>query len=182
MKTKKLSFWSLCMMSIMLCMGFVSCSDDDDDIKIENPTVKDAILDIYVETTDDLRDIADFNVYFTDLSGEEIDITDDIAIAKTHSDGDTKDVSALKLPLELNFVMEITMKNNVKDGDYQCGYKVEHIVELLNEDGSNASSAIFNHNHSWKPSSPVSAFPKQTVKSKIIINKDAEGNITVSKD
>ena len=78
--------------------------------------------------------------------------------------------------------MDISMKPNIADDDYQCGYKIKHSVELLKENGSCESSAISESNQTWVPSSPVSNSPKQTIKSKLIIKKDADGALIVTKE
>ena len=162
--------------AILMCANFVSCSNDDDTPETTASDITSVKLNIQIETTNDLQRIADFNVRFTDLLGKDLNFSNNIVFE------DIKAANQLALPLELNFLMDISMKPNIADDDYQCGYKIKHSVELLKENGSCESSAISESNQTWVPSSPVSNSPKQTIKSKLVIKKDADGALIVTKE
>ena len=162
--------------AILLCAHFVSCSDNDNIPETDVSDITSVKLNVQIEATNDLRRIADFNVSFTDLLGKDLAFSNNIVFE------DTKAANQLQLPLELNFLMDISMKPNIANGDYQCGYTIKHSVELLKKDGSCESSALSESNQTWVPSSPVSNSPKKTIKSKLIIKKDADGTLKVSKE
>lgn len=179
---KKFNLFSLLAMSLMLSVGFVSCSDDDDDKAPggDSNQVTDVVLSVEIETTDDLRDVADFNVTFTDLSGSIIDISDDVAIARNHMDGDSKSAKQLSFPLELKLEMEATFKSDVEAKEYACGYEVKHAVELLNEEGETISFKSNPSTHSMTLDLPnPDATKMRTISSKIVIDKDANGKIYI---
>ena len=162
--------------AILMCANLISCSNDDNNPETEISDITSVKLNIQIETTNDLGRIADFNVSFTDLLGKDLNFSNNIVFE------DIKAVNQLQLPLELDFLMDISMKPNIEDGDYQCGYTIKHSVELLKENGSCESSAISESNQTWVPSSPVSNSPKKTIKSKLIIKKDADGTLKVFKE
>lgn len=168
-------------MSLVLSMGFVSCDDDDDDNGpgTEKSEIVDAAIDITISTSADLRKVADITAYYTNLSGEQVDISDDVAIAATHKEGDVKKVKDLQLPMELDFVMEINLKEGVEDGDYKFVYDINHSLKLLDAEGKTKSVGSSTPYREFTPD--LSKFKGQTITSKLILKKDSEGNYVVEK-
>lgn len=166
-------------MSMVLSMGFASCDDDDDNGPGNPEEIVDAAIDVTVATSADLRKIADITVYYTNLSGEQIDISDDVAIAALHKESDVKKVKDLQLPMEFDFVMEIKLKEGVEDGDYNCSYDINHSLKLLDAEGNTKSFGSSTPRRDFTPD--ISVYKGQTITSKLILKKDSEGKLVIEK-
>ena len=180
---KNFIFKSMLMIALIsMPFVFASCGGDDDEPEAPDNKANSAYVDLTVETTDDLRKIADLDVYFTDMSGNKVDISSEVASNKQYKDSDKKAVKDINFPLELNVVMDITLKSNVADGKYSCGYTITQSAGVMDKNGGVLVSGIAKQSQTWSPSSPVNEnFRAKTVTTKITLKKDASGEIIVEK-
>ena len=165
----------------LMCMTLLYSSCDTD----ENPVIYEeaVIVETTVETSDDLRAIADFNVYFTDLSGAQIDISNQVATNSSYAQSDTLMVKDLALPLELCAVMEISAKSDAQPGRYVCSYNLCNHVNVIDSDSGDVIA--FNQDSktsTWvvELSSPAD-FTARTVTARIALNSNNEGGIIIGR-
>lgn len=139
---KNFKILSLLAMVMVFSLGFVSCSDDDDDSGVGDPKPYSANLNIKVTADKRLCANADLNVYYTDLEGNKVDLVADLAENGVYEFSDSKKLSEMTLPMDLTFVFEYIFKDDAPDGSYGS-YTIDYGAWFKTKDGEDVSPAAF---------------------------------------
>lgn len=166
-------------------MSLTSCEDDNQNNgNQDNETNYSSVfMSLDIETSVDLRQVADFKAYYTDLTGDSVDISIDMNYADSYRMTASQPIDNVNFPLELKLVIEYNLKPDVLDAEYHCAYNIKHSAGLMDENDSIVEPRqISVLQREFVPLSPITEnFKSKTLSSTLRIIKTGDNEFSVEK-
>lgn len=183
---KKFKSFGLLALSLLLCLSLYSCerlNGSENSSSSDESDYAGVFLSLDIETSIELRQIADFKAYYTDLNGDSMDISLDMSYAEKYTLHATQPIENVTFPLELKLVVEYSLKPDVADGEYQCAYNIKHSAGMINENDSIVEPRqICVLQREFVPLSPITEnFKNKSLSSTLRVVKTADNEFSVEK-